>query len=190
MTEGVSRRGAGSPRAVLSGASIVLADCVLEKGSLVLDDGRIAEIADRALPVARGSLDVDCSGLTVVPGFIDVHVHGVEGADALDGGGAIAEIASRLPRYGVTAFCPTSIACTPDALSAMLSGIRASRASSSGARVLPAHLESNFINPDYRGAQPLACIRSPRDRPQRGRHLHRPRHPRCRRRLEGGSGGS
>jgi N-acetylglucosamine-6-phosphate deacetylase len=162
MTEGVSRRGAGSPRAVLSGASIVLADRVLEKGSLVLDDGRIAEIADRALPVARGGLDVDCSGLTVVPGFIDVHVHGVEGADALDGGGAIAEIASRLPRFGVTAFCPTSIACTPDALSAMLRGIRASRASSSGARVLPAHLESNFINPDYRGAQPLACIRSPR----------------------------
>jgi N-acetylglucosamine-6-phosphate deacetylase len=46
----------------------------------------------------------------------------------------------------------------------MLTAVRAARTTRppGGARVLPAHLESNFINPEFKGAQPLACIRSPR----------------------------
>ena len=43
-------------------------------------------------------------------------MHGVDGVDTLDdvpGGGAIAAIAGRLPAYGVTAFCPTTVACRP-----------------------------------------------------------------------------
>ena len=43
-------------------------------------------------------------------------------------------------------------------------GARARRRRPARARVLPAHLESNFINPEYRGAQPAACLRSPRAR--------------------------
>jgi N-acetylglucosamine-6-phosphate deacetylase len=68
-----------------------------------------------------------------------------------------------MPRHGTTAFCPTSIACTPDVLRRLLSAIAALRArrEPSQARVLPAHLESNFINPDYKGAQPLECLRLP-----------------------------
>jgi N-acetylglucosamine-6-phosphate deacetylase len=74
-------------------------------------------------------------------------------------------MASRLPRYGVTAFCPTTVACAPDALGRLLESVVAVRRSARdprAARVLPAHLESNFINPDFRGAQPAACLRSPR----------------------------
>ena len=104
-----------------------------------------------------------CRHQMVVPGFIDVHVHGVEGSDTLDGADAIQRIASRLPRYGVTAFCPTSVACAPTDLRAMLSAVRAARFArpAASSRVLPAHLESNFINPEYRGAQPLECLRLP-----------------------------
>jgi len=48
-------------------------------------------------------------------------------------------------------------------LRVMLSAVRAARTSApAGARVLPAHLESNFISAEYRGAQPLECIRTPR----------------------------
>jgi N-acetylglucosamine-6-phosphate deacetylase len=63
----------------------------------------------------------------------------------------------------VTAFCPTSIACDPQALRRMLSHVRSARTTRppGGARVLPAHLESNFIKPAYKGAQPLACLRVP-----------------------------
>jgi N-acetylglucosamine-6-phosphate deacetylase len=93
----------------------------------------------------------------------------VEGFDSLDGRNAIEEISIRLSRYGVTSFCPTTVACPPATLRAMLLEVRETRMKRPrGARVLPAHLESNFVSPEYRGAQPLTCLRSPVDRPRDG----------------------
>jgi N-acetylglucosamine-6-phosphate deacetylase len=50
----------------------------------------------------------------------------------------------------------------------MLQAVRAARTTRvpGGSRVLPAHLESNFINPEFRGAQPLECLRRPPSRPR------------------------
>jgi N-acetylglucosamine-6-phosphate deacetylase len=75
----------------------------------------------------------------------------------------VGSIAARLPRYGVTAFCPTTVACAPQRLDAVLREIAhlTGHRPGTAARVLPAHLESNFINPDYKGAQPSACLRQP-----------------------------
>jgi len=149
---------------VLAGGDIVLPDRILTNASLVIDRGRIAAIeTTRSLP--PGASIVDVRDAFVVPGFIDVHVHGIEGYDTLDGGDAIASIASRLPRYGVTAFCPTTVACDPAGLRAVLDQVGRARTGRphGSARVLPAHLESNFINPDYNGAQPRACLRLPND---------------------------
>jgi N-acetylglucosamine-6-phosphate deacetylase len=138
----------------LSGADLVLPDRIMSPGTLVIDAGTIVSIR----PAATGTLQHHY----IVPGFIDVHVHGVGGVDVLDGAGSVAAIARRLPRYGVTSFCPTTTACDPLALRAVLAEIRERRhaADDRGARVLPAHLESNFINPEYRGAQPAHCLRS------------------------------
>ena len=149
---------------VLAGGDIVLPDRILTNASLVIDRGRIAAIeTTRSLP--SGASIVDVRDAFVVPGFIDVHVHGIEGYDTLDGGDAIASIASRLPRFGVTAFCPTTVACDPAGLRAVLDQVGRARTGRphGSARVLPAHLESNFINPDYNGAQPRACLRLPND---------------------------
>jgi len=153
----------------LAGADLVLPDRVAA-GTLVIEGDRIAEIvpgrsAEGDLPPEGGSdLTFSFENHYVVPGFIDVHVHGVEGIDTLEGGTAIAAIAGRLARYGVTAFCPTSIACDPSTLRRMLADVRSARTTRppGGARVLPAHLESNFINPEYKGAQPQSCLRLPR----------------------------
>jgi N-acetylglucosamine-6-phosphate deacetylase len=147
---------------LLAGADLVLPDRVLLSGTLVIDDGRI--VAIQTTPVADSSR-VDLSNHFILPGFIDVHVHGVDGTDAMDGADAIRRMAARLPRYGVTAFCPTTIACVPDALGAVLDATRVARRDpvSGHARVLAAHLESNFINPEYRGAQPLRCLCLPPD---------------------------
>jgi N-acetylglucosamine-6-phosphate deacetylase len=144
----------------LAGGDLVLPDRILTGGTLLIDNGRIAAIESRHVDTA-GLDAVDASGCYVVPGFIDVHVHGVGGYDTLDGGDAVAQIASRLVRYGVTAFCPTTVACSPHDLREFLGEVRRSRVDPDGraARVLPAHLESNFINPEYRGAQPATCLR-------------------------------
>ena len=97
----------------LRGARLVTPEGVRDGQAVTLADGRIVEIAaDHAASAA----DVECAGGWLVPGFVDTHVHGVGGVDVLAGGEAVARVASLLPRYGVTAFLPTSVACPPDVL--------------------------------------------------------------------------
>lgn len=147
----------------LADADAALPDRLMSRATVVVDGDRVIDVLQAAPARSPGDLHIDLRNHTIVPGFIDVHVHGVEGTDTLDGAGAVLRIAARLPRYGVTAFCPTSVACSPDELRTMLAAVRAARFArqAGSSRVLPAHLESNFINPDYRGAQPLDCLRLP-----------------------------
>ena len=127
-------------------------------------DGFIVEVRPGSVPASVPDV-IPLDGHFVVPGFVDVHVHGVDGIDALAGSGAVRAMASRLPRSGVTAFCPTSVACAPDTLRLLLDEVERERGvrQAGAARVLPAHLESNFINPAYCGAQPHACLRGARE---------------------------
>lgn len=149
-------------RTFLSGADVVLPDRVASGLTLVFEGDRIVDLASGPRELGHHETRIDVSGRLVAPGFIDVHVHGVMGVDVLDGADAVAAVARRLPRFGVTAFCPTSVACSPEALSTFLAAVGAARTApiAGAARVLPAHLESHFINPEYRGAQPLEWIRT------------------------------
>jgi N-acetylglucosamine-6-phosphate deacetylase len=149
---------------VVSGGDLILPGRVISEGSLIIDAGHIVAIESRRVEPA-GATVIDVSDCYVAPGFIDVHVHGLHGHDTLDGDGAVARIAKLLPQYGVTAFCPTTVACAPDDLRGVLRQVGAARISPApgSARVLPAHLESNFINPDYKGAQPADCLRTATD---------------------------
>ena len=81
---------------VLAGADIVLPDRVLSGESLVIDNGLIESIDRHPRTFPQGQY-IDLSGHFIVPGFIDVHVHGIEGIDVLDGTGAVADVAARLP---------------------------------------------------------------------------------------------
>ena len=148
---------------VLSGAALVLPDRILSPGTLVIEDGRIIEIRPDSA-TAHGPSSFAFQGHYIVPGFIDVHVHGVDGIDSQDPGDPVAFMAERLPKHGVTAFCPTTVACAPDMLRRVLDQVRRARSTprARSSRVLPAHLESNFISTEYRGAQPSGCLRSPR----------------------------
>lgn len=141
---------------ILDGAHLVLPDRVLSPGRLVIDGDRIVE-------VGPGSDDGPLAGLWVVPGFIDVHVHGLLGTDVLDATDSVGKVAGRMPRFGCTSFTPTTFACPPAAIERLAIAIEdaMARPRRESARVLPAHLESNFMAPDYRGAQPLADLRPP-----------------------------
>ena len=153
----------------LRGGWVVGPDGVLEHGTVVLEGPRIAAIAADTGDAGAAPGDVDCRGCWIVPGFIDTHIHGGHGVDVLDGGDAVARVAAHLPRYGVTGFLPTTVACPPDLLRRFLTAVEACRdgRAPGAARVLGAHLESNFINADYKGAQPERCLRLPprRDAP-------------------------
>jgi N-acetylglucosamine-6-phosphate deacetylase len=136
---------------ILDGAHVVLPDRILSPGRIVID-------GDRIIDIGPGSHAGPHAGLWIVPGFIDVHVHGLMGDDVLAGPASVAAVGAHLPRFGCTSFTPTTFACPPSSLEMLASGIEAAMAvpRAESARVLPAHLESNFMAPDYRGAQPLA----------------------------------
>jgi N-acetylglucosamine-6-phosphate deacetylase len=146
---------------VLSGGDLVLPDRVVHGGSILIDGDRIAAVEPRPVRVAGAEVR-DTTGHLIVPGFIDVHVHGVSGADVLEGLASLRSVALALPRFGVTAFCPTSVACDPRTLAAFLDAVALARATgdAGAAAVLPAHLESNFINASWNGAQPADCLRT------------------------------
>ena len=141
---------------------MVVADRVISDGTVIVDGGRIVAVERRLSKGPAGATVIDARGCHVVPGFVDVHVHGSHGHDVLDDGAPVARLAALLPAFGVTAFCPTSVACTPLVLAAFLKQVSHLRAAGTpGARVLAAHLESNFLNPDFAGAQPVECLRIP-----------------------------
>jgi len=126
---------------IISGADLVLPDRIVSGGTLVLDAGRIVEIDDRQRPSDARVSRRDLHGHLIIPGLIDVHVHGAEGTDTLGAADAVRTLAALLPRHGVTAFCPTSLACDPATLRRMLTAVRDARAEPApgSARVLPAN---------------------------------------------------
>lgn len=149
-------------RTVIRGGDVVLPDRVAERHAVVIEDGAVAAVVPGGGDARADDGVVDVTGTLVLPGFVDMHVHGVCGHDVLDGPGVVAAIARILPRFGVTAWCPTSVACSAESLDAFLTEVAAVSASvDAGARVLGAHLESNFINPAFRGAQPAEWLRTP-----------------------------
>ncbi len=91
----------------LINASAVLPTGVVKDSSIGISDGRIDSIGSAVL---RTEESIDCMGLTLVPGFIDLHIHGAVGVDVntadLDG---LIKVASFLARNGVTAWMPTLV---------------------------------------------------------------------------------
>lgn len=91
--------------------------------------------------------------MIVAPGFCDLQVNGLGGLDAVEGAEAIAEIAARLPRHGVTAFCPTVITGPLERLvAAPAAAARAAAAGGAHARILGIHQEGPFLSRTRRGA--------------------------------------
>lgn len=96
----------------------------------------------------------------VLPGFIDLHVHGGAGADAMTGADAVRHMARFHARHGATALLATTVTAPPPALVTAFRGIGAAMADREPgeARVLGAHLEGPFISPQALGAQPPFAI--------------------------------
>lgn len=150
-------------RTVFSDATVVAGPRTLTGHSVVVEGGVIVDIFPGMAAARPGDGHVSLPGRVLLPGFIDLHVHGAAGVDVLDGPGAVAAVARTLPKWGVTAFSPTSLACGPAVLGAFLAEVARERGTPAraSARVLPAHLESNFISPEYRGAQPAGALTTP-----------------------------
>ncbi|MFY9513811.1 MAG: N-acetylglucosamine-6-phosphate deacetylase, partial [Rubrivivax sp.] len=92
----------------------------------------------------------------LLPGFIDLHVHGGGGRDTMEGGDAIQAIAAMHARHGTTALLATTMTAPLDDIQLAMRALAPACAarSSGGARVLGVHLEGPYINAGKLGAQP------------------------------------
>ena len=143
-----------------------LRDCVI-----VVEAGRITGIGHRdEVHIPPGAKDYVASGMTVVPGFVDVHIHGAGGHDVMEAeGAALDKITATVARFGTTSIVATTVTAPIEATCHSLEGIAAYiRAHEStadnarfGADILGIHLEGPFINPERRGVHPTASILAP-----------------------------
>lgn len=130
-------------------------DAALVPGSLLVEDGRIAELLGpgaRAAAVER----VDARGMILAPGFIDLHCHGGAGADVNDGtDDALATLRAHHRSRGTTSFTPSLSVDPLPVLEAAFDAVRrAAAAEAPGeAEILGAHFESPYISLKYKGCQ-------------------------------------
>ena len=127
-------------------------------------DERIMSIVPAAEFTAEGvDKIIDAAGAYVAPGFVNVHIHGCDGADTMDeDADALGKIAAFQARTGVTSFLPTTMTCAYDAVERALVRIRrAMTEKPHGARILGTHMEGPFISPAKKGAQDEQYILPP-----------------------------
>jgi N-acetylglucosamine-6-phosphate deacetylase len=137
---------------IVSGRLVIADDVVV--GRLEVAGGRIAAIEPD--PAAG-------AGPWVVPGFIDVHVHGWGGHDAMGGPDALSGMARALAAHGVTSFLPTAVTAPMGKLAEFAESVRrwSPSAPADGAEPLGFDLEGPFLNAAKKGAQDPAALRDP-----------------------------
>jgi N-acetylglucosamine-6-phosphate deacetylase len=147
-----------SPECILTNVQAVLPDRVQSGACVRIAGDRIAGIREmEAIPgakIAGGAVAVDFAGDYMVPGLIDLHVHGCGGADTMDGTpAALAHMAKALLRQGTTAFLATTMTAGADHLREVLAVGADWPETGMQAEFLGFHLEGPCISPEYRGAQ-------------------------------------
>ena len=159
-------------RLILENARIVLPDREIETGSIVIDRGIISSISVGPSETKADALDL--SGMTLLPGFIDVHIHGAVGIDTMDASAEqLGEVAMFLATQGVTSWLPTFVPATAEQFS-RAAGEIAKSMRKGGARVLGVHYEGPFVNSaqcgalhteyfkTYSGPEDLSLLRVPK----------------------------
>lgn len=144
-------------------ASYLDKDFQLVQGDIEIQEGTIVQVGEN-LPRKESDLAVDCAGYTIVPGFVDVHIHGCAGADTCDGTREALETMARfLLKHGVTSFCPTTMTTGRSVIEQALLAAKElmDHPVEDGARVVGVNMEGPFIAKERKGAQKEEDILAP-----------------------------
>ncbi len=140
----------------IKNATVYLNDFSPAKTDLEIENGIIKSIKK-----------TDCDGLdfsncVVLPGFIDIHIHGCNMADATDGKpDSVAEMSKWLAQNGITSFCPTTMTLPVDLLKKCFDYAAKTIGNEEGAYIHGINMEGPFIAPEKKGAQDAAYILAP-----------------------------
>ena len=130
------------------------------KSDLVIESGLIEKIGQCS---NEGLIELP-ENLTVVPGFIDQHIHGAAGSDGMDGTiEDLKKIACALAKEGTTSFLATTMTQSVENITKALNAVKdyKSLGLTEGAEIAGVHLEGPFISKDAIGAQPLEYVAAP-----------------------------
>lgn len=149
-------------KTVIVNAHVISPGVDLKKATIVLDKGKIVAVGTDLDTVKGADTVVDVRGKYVVPGFIDVHLHGALGFDVCDGTPeAIEKIAEAKLAEGCTSFLPTTLTVDNATLKKAAKAVAVYKKDEKFAKVIGIHLEGPFINPACCGAQNPAFVRKP-----------------------------
>ena len=150
---------------LFSNVTAILPDRLVEDAWVVCVKGKVVSVSKKRPKVSADTQVVDGWGGYLSPGFIDIHVHGGNGADFMDGTEDAVRIACRAhARHGTTTIFPTTTTGSPTQIHAMLDAVKAvqgERSAHNGARIAGVHLYGPFFAEDKVGCHSAAGRRSP-----------------------------
>ena len=148
-------------KTVIVNAHVISPAVDLPCAAVEIEGDRIVKVAKAAKP-GKNDWVFDAKGAYVVPGFIDVHLHGACGCDVCDATPeAIEKIAEAKLAEGCTSFLPTTLTVGHANLVAAAKAVAAYRKNETFAKVIGIHLEGPFINVKCCGAQNPKFVRKP-----------------------------
>lgn len=144
--------------------AVVLADHVLDRGFVEVAGDRIRAVGRAADAPRSSARAIDLQNGYLVPGYVDLHVHGGAGADFMDGtADAFRTVCQAHARHGTTSLLPTTTVARHEQHLAFLEVCRRlKREGTGGARILGAHFYGPYFAPEARGCHPAAPVRPPR----------------------------
>ncbi len=149
-------------KTLIKNAHVISPDVDLKKANVLIEKGKIKLVTTEAVPQKGVETVVDLRGKYLMPGFIDVHLHGACGFDVCDATPeAIGKIAEAKLAEGCTSFLPTTLTVANKTLKAAAKAVAAYKKDERFAKVIGIHLEGPFINPSCCGAQNPAFVRQP-----------------------------
>lgn len=164
MEAGHTQHDRPNPDYYLVNAEVITPHRVLDRGGIHVRGARIERVfAMTEAEVPVGSRVVDMNGARILPGLIDLHLHGGGGADAMDGTAeAYLRIAEIHAAGGATSIVPTTITSSASELERSLQSFSSAKnRGNRGARLLGLHLEGPYFSNAQRGAQDPRYIKNP-----------------------------
>jgi len=141
---------------------IVTQTGVIHQGCVQIVNGQLAGVMAGTCPRAAEVPVIDGQGGRLIPGMIDVHIHGANGHDMMDGTRtSIEEVSGACAATGCTSFLVTSVSSTLEALLNLIDRVREVVGHEPGARVLGIHAEGPYLNVKRKGMQNEAFLRHP-----------------------------
>ncbi|OAX47793.1 N-acetylglucosamine-6-phosphate deacetylase [Paenibacillus sp. AD87] len=148
---------------ILHNVQMALRNRIVPSANVWISEGKIMRVDTGDLPTLEGEYErIDGRGHLLVPGMIDVHIHGANGFDMMDGTEeSIQEVSRQCALTGCTSFLATSVSSTMEDLLEMIRSVKRVIGQEVGAKIAGIHLEGPYLNPKRKGMQNEKYLRHP-----------------------------